>query len=141
MKTASKQIFKYAGLLLVLFVVLYLTGPTIMNTMVGAYNRKFYRDKLSEKESIQAVTYYVSSTGNDKNNGKSPATAWLTINKINKLELNPGDSVLFEAGKNFTGNLQFDRYDLGTSKKPVTICSYGAGKSCYQSPVTALAYD
>jgi hypothetical protein len=70
-----------------------------MNKLVGAYNQKFYRDKLFEKESIQAVTYYVSSRGNDKANGKSPATAWLTIDKINKLELNPGDSVVFEAGK------------------------------------------
>ena len=40
-------------------------------------------------------TYYVSSTnGDDCNNGEAPETAFGSLDRINNLELNPGDRVL-----------------------------------------------
>ena len=127
MKIKSNKL-KYAAVVLLLGVAIYFAAP-VLNQVAGAYNRKFYRDMLHEKQLARISTYYVSSNGNNKDDGRSPATAWRTIDKINDLKLNPGDSVLFEAEKVFTGNLQFDRYDLGTSEKPITICSYGKGRA------------
>ena len=46
-----------------------------------------------------AVTYYVSSsTGNDSDDGLSEANAFATIAKVNALNLQPGDRVLFKCG-------------------------------------------
>jgi len=52
-----------------------------------------------------AVFYFSSSSGNDENNGLTPAMAWQSIEKANSLELVPGDSVLFKAGETFSGKL------------------------------------
>ena len=52
-------------------------------------------------EILCAQTYYVSSlSGDDSNNGTSPATAWKTIERVNRVipSLKPGNSVLFERG-------------------------------------------
>lgn len=45
-----------------------------------------------------ARKYYVSNEGNDTDDGLSPSTAWASIDRINNISLEPGDSVLFERG-------------------------------------------
>ncbi len=46
-----------------------------------------------------AVAYYVSSsTGDDNHDGLSEANAFATIAKVNALNLQPGDRVLFKCG-------------------------------------------
>src|SRR5215213_6798196 len=79
-------------------------------------------------------TYYLSPTGSDANNGLTPGTAWLTLAKINSLDLDPGDKVLLEGGATFTGSLQLDQYDNGTSVSPITISSYGTGRATIFAP-------
>ena len=71
------------------------------------------------------VTYYVSPTGNDSNNGRSPNTPWQTIAKVNSTTYIPGDTVLFQGGQFFAGNLQFTVQ--ANSTQPFTIGSYGTG--------------
>jgi hypothetical protein len=71
------------------------------------------------------ATYYVSPTGNDSNNGTSPNAPWQTIAKVNGTTYIPGDTVLFQGGQIFTGNLQFTV--RATSTEPFTIGSYGTG--------------
>jgi hypothetical protein len=51
------------------------------------------------------VTYYVSSSGSDLNNGTSPVTPWQTIAKVNSVVPTPGSSFLFRAGDTFTGTI------------------------------------
>ena len=47
-------------------------------------------------------TYYVSSiNGDDCKNGETPETAFGSLDRINNLELNPGDRVLLERGSVF----------------------------------------
>lgn len=75
-----------------------------------------------------SVTYYISSTGNDSNDGSINAP-WKTIGKLNSIQLKPGDSVLFEGGQAFTGNISVDSADAGTEDKPVIIASYGNAKA------------
>jgi hypothetical protein len=47
---------------------------------------------------LWAATYYVDncvSVGNDRNNGASTSTPWLTMNKVNTSTFYPGDSILY----------------------------------------------
>jgi hypothetical protein len=76
-----------------------------------------------------ANTYYLSSAGNDSNSGLSVANAWKTISKLNTIDFEPGDSVLFEGGSVFTGNLLLEAEDAGTPSSPIFISSYGAGRA------------
>jgi hypothetical protein len=86
----------------------------------------------------QNKTYYVSATGNDANDGLTTATAWQTIAKVNTLNLQAGDKVLFEGLSTFIGTILLDQNDNGTSTNPVTISSYGTGRATISSTTTAL---
>lgn len=81
--------------------------------------------------SLQAVAqpkkYYISNTGNDANNGLTPATAWQTLSKINSFgSFVNFDSILFKSGEEFKGwlwpthsQLKFGRYG-GTAKATIS---------------------
>jgi len=71
--------------------------------------------------------YYVNNSGNDQNNGTSPATPWKTIGKVNAFRLSPGDQVLFAGGQTFTGNLVAS--SSGSSSAYIRYASYGGGKA------------
>jgi hypothetical protein len=79
--------------------------------------------------STRANTYFLSTSGNDNNSGLSIANAWQTIQKLNSINLQPGDSVLFEGGSSFTGNIYLDNSDAGTTLLPVYIGSYGNARA------------
>jgi parallel beta-helix repeat protein len=49
----------------------------------------------------QAATYYVRNGGNDSADGRTHATAWASINKVNGYAFAAGDSVLFQEGSRF----------------------------------------
>lgn len=78
-------------------------------------------------------TYYMSNSGNDANNGLTPATAWQTFTKLNAAMENnnnggfiqPGDKILFNQGDTFVGQLLIKR--SGTEAQPIEIGSYGSG--------------
>lgn len=71
------------------------------------------------------VTYYINATkGLDTNNGTDAATPFKTIQRINRLSLQPGDSVLFARGEIFRGNL---RVKSGNKNKGIVYASYGSG--------------
>lgn len=69
-------------------------------------------------------TYYLSSTGNDGNDGLSPEKAWKTLSKVNDNALAPGDRVLFHCGEVFRGQL---KPKSGKLSSPVYYGSYGEG--------------
>jgi hypothetical protein len=77
----------------------------------------------------QGNTYFISPDGNDANNGLSPATAWKTISRVNSFDFGPGDRILFEGGKTFSGTLMLQPEDGGTAATPLVINSYGVGKA------------
>lgn len=71
-------------------------------------------------------TYFLDDVaGNDKNRGTSASAAWRTIEKINTVMLNPGDSVLFRRGGQWTGN--FIPRGSGSAGHRIVIGSYGNG--------------
>ncbi|MBQ8509649.1 MAG: right-handed parallel beta-helix repeat-containing protein [Clostridia bacterium] len=65
------------------------------------------------------VVYYVSPNGNDANDGKSPETAWKTLDKVNSASLATGNYVCFERGGLWRGQIQ--------CKQGVTYTAYGEG--------------
>lgn len=77
-----------------------------------------------------ANVYYISPGGDDDNNsGTSPSDAWQTIDKVNTLDLEPGDTVFFEGGEFFSGNIYFDPDDAGIDTLPILVSSYGTGRA------------
>lgn len=71
-----------------------------------------------------ATVYYVSNAGSDDHDGKTPETAWVSLNKVNSAALMPGDSVLFERGGQWRGQL---RPQSGEKNAPVIYGAYGSG--------------
>jgi hypothetical protein len=74
-------------------------------------------------------TFYVSPTGSDSNSGLSQSSPWKTIARVNSDTYQPGDSILFQGGATFSGNLTFTASSSGTAAAPITVSSYGTGRA------------
>ncbi|HEX2947925.1 MAG TPA: hypothetical protein VHT96_18455 [Clostridia bacterium] len=66
------------------------------------------------------TAYFVSSSGNDSNDGTSPEKPWATIKKVNSAELKYGDAVFFKRG-----DIWYDEEIWG--QPGVTYSAYGTG--------------
>ena len=55
---------------------------------------------------IQAETFHVSPRGDDSQTGISPAEAWKTVERVNRQTFQPGDSILFQSGGMWHGQLR-----------------------------------
>jgi hypothetical protein len=86
---------------------------------------------LALSGSVNATTYYISSSGDDSHAGTSVADAWSSIAKVNSITFQPGDRVLFEAGKTFSGTIYLN--GSGTEKEPIIVSSYGTGRATINS--------
>lgn len=72
--------------------------------------------------------YYVSSSaGNDANNGKTEATPWKTISKVNGKHFSPGDSIFFKKGDIWREALTVA--SSGSRANYLFYGSYGTGKN------------
>lgn len=80
---------------------------------------------------VHATTYYVSATGDDAQSGMSVATAWRTTSRVEAATFQPGDRILFEAGKVFSGG--FRLHGQGTPAQPIIVSSYGTGRATIAS--------
>ncbi len=75
---------------------------------------------------VDPQAYYVDiKNGNDANDGRTPANAWKTLDKINKTQLKAGNKILFRAGQKWRGRLTISK--SGTAENPIIIGSYGEG--------------
>ena len=54
---------------------------------------------------VTGTTYYVSNNGNDNRDGKTPETAWKTLDRVSRQKYNSGDAVLFERGGLWRGSI------------------------------------
>ncbi|HTI89839.1 MAG TPA: carbohydrate binding domain-containing protein [Puia sp.] len=74
------------------------------------------------------TTYYIDNVnGRDTADGKSPATAWQTLGKVNQTNFSGGDSILFNSTGAWTGTLS--PKGSGSAGNPVVISSYGGGST------------
>ena len=79
-----------------------------------------------------ATAYYFDATdGNDGNTGLSPAQAWQTLTKcnavINAVGFAAGDSVLFQRGETFAGQISNNNKVSGSVGNPIVFSAYGTG--------------
>ena len=83
----------------------------------------------AKEHAATGTTYYVDSKdGNDSNAGTSESKAFKTLDKVNGLNLEPGDTVLLKKGSVFEDQaLKFTKEDSGTAEAPVKISTYGKG--------------
>jgi hypothetical protein len=72
--------------------------------------------------SSQAATYYVSNEGRDRANGTSAATAWASLERVNRQTFASGDKVLFREGDRWQGKLSVDW--AGTAAAYATVGAY-----------------
>lgn len=88
---------------------------------------------LSSKTMVKpsGAIYYVSSEGDDANDGLSPEKPIRTIERVNALALKPSDGVMFRRGDMFRGKI--------VAQKGVTYSAYGRGDKprIYGSPCNA----
>ncbi len=78
---------------------------------------------------VRATNYYLTGSGNDTLSGTSSGQAWKSINKVNSVRFEPGDTVFFEGTKTFAGNIYLDYGDGGSADHPVVFTSFGGGKA------------
>lgn len=94
--------------------------------------------------SASGKDYYISPAGDDSNPG-THIKPFKTIKRVNDTDFEPGDQILFEAGKTFTGTIKLDKNDSGTDDEKVTVASYGTGRAVINgqdnSSLTANACD
>lgn len=90
-----------------------------VNTL-GDKLEEMIRYNTEDVSDIKGTTYYVSNEGDDKNDGKTPETAWATLEKLDKFAaFKEGDAVLFRRGDTFRGNI--------FARSGVTYAAYGEG--------------
>ena len=75
----------------------------------------------ARKEKAVGTTYYISNRGDNQNSGTSEGEAWQTLDKLKDVKLQPGDSVLFEAGSVFICR-------MNTEQKKIRFGSEAMGK-------------
>lgn len=68
---------------------------------------------------------YVDTTKSDSNDGKTPATAWATVAKVNAATLAPYQQVGFKTGDTWRETLTPGQ--SGSAGSPITFTSYGSG--------------
>ena len=76
----------------------------------------------------EAAVYYVSANGCDGADGRSPETAWKTLDRVNSAKLTPGTFVRFRRGDIWRGQI--------CAFEGVTYTAYGQGEKprLYGSP-------
>lgn len=75
---------------------------------------------------MKSTTYYASSlNGNDNNDGLTPETAFLTLDKVNSLQINPGDKILLEYGSVFNNQFLHLKNCGSIDGEAIEIAPYG----------------
>ncbi len=73
-------------------------------------------------------TYFIDDvSGNDDNSAATQSEAWKSLDKINSIIFEAGDSILFRSGGTWQGQLSFK--GSGKSGKPIIVGKYGTGSN------------
>ena len=89
----------------------------------------FYIFLLCFITSLPATNYYVTKSGNDRNNGQSPAQAWLTIDKAMDHSYSGGDTLFIGSGDYWE---YMPMSSAGSSGQPFVIYGDVTGKKTGQ---------
>lgn len=73
-----------------------------------------------------ADTYYVDSRdGDDRASGRDSTAAWRSLGRVNQAHFQPGDTLLFRAGRIYEGQLK--PQGSGTETQPIVVANFGKG--------------
>jgi len=75
---------------------------------------------LTISSAVYATRYYVSTSGNNANNGLSAATPWQTIQYAETRATNAGDIIALKRGDIWSTNIALGIHHGGTSGNPIT---------------------
>ena len=81
---------------------------------------------VNHDSTSKKASYYFSITGDDKNDG-SLKYPFKTIDHLNTIHFNAGDSILLKAGEVFSGSISIKTN--GTAEMPVVLASYSNGEA------------
>ncbi|MCU7548252.1 right-handed parallel beta-helix repeat-containing protein [Chitinophagaceae bacterium LB-8] len=84
-----------------------------------------------------ATDYYFSNRGSDATGNGSQAAPYASIEKLNTLNLNPGDRVFFKRGDTFYGSITCG--GSGTSGNNIVFSAYGNGAKPIITGFTTLS--
>lgn len=86
-----------------------------------------YLKTLTKSQTVQypEYNYYVSSLGNDSNDGLTTASSWLTIDRVNDSNLVPNTNINLNKGDRWRETIVISKD--GVSSYPITFKSYGTG--------------
>lgn len=76
---------------------------------------------------VRGKAYYISSDGDDENDGLSPESAWRTPDRLRKAKLEHGDGVFFRRGDSFRSTLLPGAWSSIVTVSGVTYSAYGEG--------------
>ncbi len=76
-----------------------------------------------ENASLPSNYYLDSEKGNDLNDGRSEASPWQSLSKMNSTKLYPGEIIKVKRGSKFVGTLYIS--DSGSPGNYITITDYG----------------
>ena len=100
--------------------------PMTLQAATGA--RTEGTTEAGDAAEISGNAWYIdAANGNDKNDGKSPETAWKTLKKLKLLRLKAGEKVLLKAGCTWNGEKLMLVEAEGTPENPVVLGRYGEG--------------
>ena len=82
-----------------------------------------------------ATNYYISQSGNDANDGRSPSTPWRNVSKINSGVFAAGSTINLQGGSRFNGCIVFNTSNVPASQSnnPVRVQNYGTGTAIVTS--------
>ena len=108
---------------------------------INALVEKRKQNILENKEAVSCTgtAYYVSNSGDDNNDGKSPETAWATLDKVNSHIFQSGDGIYFERNGIWRGavnsnydNILISAYDEGDKPRIYGSPENGADASKWE---------
>jgi hypothetical protein len=85
--------------------------------------------------------YHISPGGSDSGTG-AKRSPWRSIDRLNAHDFRPGDRILFEGGKTFSGTFELKGTDSGAAGKQLIVSSYGTGRATIEGGVApAISVD
>src|SRR5687767_1158147 len=113
-------------------------GDWVKPRQLGTASPGCRAEALEPRRLLAGVTYYVNNSGDDANAGTSADSAWRTPFRVNQVDLEPGDRVLFRGGQTFNGAVLLGPEDAGAAAAPVTVGSYGGGRATIRTESVGL---
>jgi hypothetical protein len=130
-----KKKYPFFQVSIILLFIINLYGSCLVNLETDKKNASFGGKTTKRKSSpdifdsklpdLEATNYYISNSGNDVKDGKSPENAWQTINKAETKTFSPGDSIFLERGSIFRET--FTIPSSGSADDYIYIGAYGEG--------------